>query len=105
MIRETYFFRNLENLKILEMKTREKVQNNKLKTKYEVIEIIELEDKKFNEFSNNFRHNYEFLYKYIDFMKIDGNGVWKCVQIKNNNKNILVYNSGFSYPRFTGLIL
>ena len=102
MIRETYFFRNLENLQILETKTKEKIENNKIKSRYEIIDIIELTDK---EFSNNFKHNYKFLYKYIDEMKINSNGIWRCVQIKNGNKSILAHNSGYSYPRFTGLIL
>lgn len=105
MIRETYFFRNLENLQTLEMKTKEKIENKKIKSQYEIIDTIELTDKEFGEFSNDFKHNYKFLYKYIDDMKIDSNGVWKCVQIKNGNKNVLVHNSGYSYPRFTGLIL
>ena len=105
MINKTYFFRDLENLHILEMKTKEKNDEKKIKNKYEIIEKIKLEDDEFKEFCNNFKHNYKFLYKYIELMKVDSNGVWKCVQVQNEEKKILVQSNGYSYPRFTGLIL
>jgi len=104
-LKETYFFRDLEDVKSLEFKTKEKIKNNKMKNQYEIIETIKLEEKEFQEFCSNFKHNYKFLYKYIEEMKIDSEGVWKCVEIEGNNKKILVQNNGYSYPRFTGLIL
>ncbi len=104
-MKETYFFRDLEDVKSLEFKTKEKIKNNKMKNQYEIIETIKLEEKEFQEFCSNFKHNYKFLYKYIEEMKIDSEGVWKCVEIEGNNKKILVQNNGYSYPRFTGLIL
>lgn len=102
---ETYFFRNLEDIKSLEIKTEEKIKNKRAKNKYQIIDTIELEEKEFQKFCLNFKHNYKFLYKYIEEMKVDKDGIWKCVEIESNNKKILVQNNGYSYPRFTGLIL
>ncbi len=102
---ETYFFRNLENLNDLETKTNRKVANNQIKSKYSIIHTIDLNQEEFKMFCLNFKHNYKFLYEYIEEMRIDKDGIWNCVVIKNGEKRILVQNNGYSYPRFTGLVL
>lgn len=104
-MKETYFFRDLEDLKSLEIKTNDKIINNKLKSKYIVINTIKLNEREFQEFCYNFKHNYKFLYKYIEQMKIDNTGVWNCIEVEGKDKKILVQNNGYSYPRFTGLVL
>ncbi len=102
MYKETYFFRNLENLKTLRDKTSDKIKDNKTKSKYNVIATIDLSDEDFNAFCSDFKRNYKFLYDYIDLMKVDKNAIWQCVEI---NGKILVQNNGYSYPRFTGIVL
>lgn len=104
-MKETYFFRDLQNLESLEIKTKRKLANNQLKNKYYIIDTIKLNKKEFKEFCSEFKHNYKFLYEYIEQMGIDKNGIWKCIEIEGNGKKILVQNSGYSYPRFTGLVL
>lgn len=102
---ETYFFRNLLDFQHLEKKTNEKIKDNKVKSKYCEISTIKLNEEEFQKFSSDFRHNYKFLYQYINQMKIDKNGIWNCVRVECNEKAILVQNNGYSYPRFTGLVL
>lgn len=104
-MKETYFFRDLENLQNLERKTNIKIINRKIKSKYSVIKTIKLNEKEFKEFSANFKHNYKFLYEYIEQMRIDKDGIWNCIEIEGKDKKILVQNNGYSYPRFTGLVL
>ena len=104
-LNETYFFRDVKDLKSLEIKTNKKIINNQIKNKYDIIKAIKLTEKEFQEFSSNFRHNYKFLYDYIEQMGIDKNGIWRCVQVEGKEKKILVQNNGYSYPRFTGLFL
>lgn len=102
---ETYFFRNLDNLNSLEELTIQKLKKHSIKSKYSIIHTIHLNDEEFKKFCSNFKNNYPFLYEYIEKMKIDKNGIWNCIAIQNGKKKILVQNSGYSYPRFTGLIL
>ena len=104
-MKETYFFRDLDNLEILEIKTNKKIKNSKIKNKYSIIDTVKLDEEEFKKFCSEFKHNYKFLYKYIEKMRIDKNGIWNCVAIECKNKKILVQNNGYSYPRFTGLIL
>lgn len=102
---ETYFFRDLENLESLEIKTNKKIENNCVKSKYYIMDTVKLDEIEFEKFCSEFKHNYKFLYNYIEQMKIDKDGIWNCVEIKCKNKSILVQNNGYSYPRFTGLVL
>lgn len=104
-MKETYFFRDLENLESLEIKTNKKVANNHIKNKYYIIDTIKLTEKEFERFCSEFKHNYRFLYEYIEQMGIDKDGVWNCIEIEYKDKKILVQNNGYSYPRFTGLVL
>ena len=104
-MKETYFFRDLENLESLKIKTNKKLTDNLIKDKYYIISTINLNEIEFKRFCSEFRHNYKFLYNYIEQMRIDRNGIWNCIEVKCGNEKILVQNNGYSYPRFTGLVL
>lgn len=105
MKKETYFFRDIDNLSVLKHKTEEKLGKSKIMSQYDIIKILELEEDEFKMFCENFKLNYDFLYDYIEEMKIEKGGIWKCVEIRGKNTRILVQNNGYSYPRFTGLVL
>lgn len=104
-MKETYFFRDLENLESLKIKTNEKLTKNLIKDKYSIISTVKLNQMEFEKFCFEFKHNYKFLYKYIEKMYVDKNGIWNCIEIKCKDEKILVQNNGYSYPRFTGLVL
>lgn len=102
---KTYFFRNINNMKELIEKNNIAINKNKEKLEYLVIETIELENKDYIQFINKLHNNYYFLYDYIEKMKIDENGIWRCIKVMNKEtgKSILVQNDGYSYPRFVAI--
>lgn len=105
MERETYFFRNIDNITELKEKNNKYIHENKKKSKYIIIKTIELEKEEYIEFAKKLHHNYHFLYDYIKDMMIDRNEVWRCIKVKNkdNEDSIIVQNDGYSYPRFVGI--
>ncbi len=103
---KTYFFRDICNLVELQEKTSIKRENHSMNfQKYEVINTIHLDEPLFGQFCSNFKYNYDFLFPYIEGMQIINN-VWRCILIiSNGNDGILVFNSGYLFPKFTALPL
>ena len=102
-MKNTFFFRNVSDLKELLDKTKLKLQGSRNLQAYHVIGSICLSKSDYEDFSNNFRYNHKFLFEFMDRMKI-ANDIWHCVQVDCELDNgILVMNGGYSHPLYVAL--
>ena len=95
--------------------TRKAVDINELKNrtgpekdkKYFVVEkVIELDDKEFDEFSNDLLEDRDFIRENIDLMYVGTNDIWHCILIKPKGRDeaILTEAEGYSYSRYSAYI-
>ena len=94
------FFRNVSNYKMLCDNT---LNYDGIVAEYEILVAIELEEKKFALFCNNFMMGYDFLTPYIhDAVMLHGK--WRCVLVSNRGQKILVVMNHYQYPRYVAML-
>lgn len=102
-MKEIYFFRNVKNYNELIYKDKIKRRSSNNSQNYKIIDSIILDKNKYLEFLECFNKNWEFIYKYIDQMKII-NDVWYCILISSKGyEGVLIMSDGYQYPRFIAI--
>lgn len=99
-MRESYFFRNVNNYQELLKKTK-KAQERLSKNKRKVVVLcrINLSHDDFTKITSNLKAKCDIVIKYNKLMKIK-NGVWNCIEIYSDEMGIIVMSDGYPYPRF-----
>lgn len=102
MISSAVFWRKASNLKELKKVTKEYSHEQ---AEFVIVNYVELNDKEFNEFCNDFLNPYEFIVQNDGRMTFE-NDKYYCILVynKNSNDGILVENEGYHYARYTGLV-
>jgi len=102
-MQKVFFFRNVENLNELNIKTKSKSLRSQNSQSYTIIRTITLAENDYVKFCKKIRYNHSFLFKDIKNMKITAD-IWNCILIDNGDLGgILVMSDGYSHPLFTAL--
>ncbi|WP_444645265.1 hypothetical protein ACRQU7_08730 [Caproiciproducens sp. R1] len=100
MKNEAMFFKDVINFSELEKLTN---MQKGMVYPYTIIARISLDKTKYDEFCKNFMKGYNFLYPYIDTLKVSGN-IWHCLLIEHEpDVAILTMTNGYQYPRFVAI--
>ena len=64
--------------------------------------IVELKAKDYEYFQNNLLDDFECIKSNIDLMRVDTDGVWHCILVREeeNKEGILVESEGYEYARY-----
>lgn len=96
---KTSFFRNTPNYAALyEYTSRYKG----VVAEYCIIASIHLKRDEFITFCDDFKSSCSFLLPYIDKAVIE-HGVWKCVMVMCDEREVLVVMDNYRYPRYLAL--
>lgn len=99
------FERKIANLKELKEITTKGLREGRKGIDYEVTREIELSNKEFKQFSENFLNDQPWITN--EDGGINKKGQLRCIRVKNKatGEKVLVDPEGYTYPRYTALEL
>ena len=105
MDKNAYFFRDIENIYMLERKTMEAKDRNRLPQRYNVYSEILLEIDEFERFLNDFQRKCDFLETVTANLTMNLQGEYVCALVRcvDIKLEILVSTFQYGYPRFVAL--
>ena len=103
-MQHAFFFRNVKTYEELVLKTKLAQTRNSVNRKtIRIAKTIELEKKEFDNISSHLWRNNIIFVDNKNYMRIE-NGVWICILLKSQEREIAVMSDGYQYARFVALV-